>query len=86
MRKSSRPPGAVRHDEGTVPDPPVLSATPGEEGLVPRVPSLRPEPRTVAHAERGTGPAQRILPLGSGLVLIGLGLGLAFVALRLRRS
>jgi hypothetical protein len=28
----------------------------------------------------------RILPLGSGLVLIGLGLGLAFIALRVRRS
>ncbi|MFJ4469946.1 hypothetical protein ACIP2X_21090 [Streptomyces sp. NPDC089424] len=32
-----------------------------------------------------SGPVLRILPLGSGLVLIGLGLGLAFVALRVRR-
>ncbi|MBG0853833.1 hypothetical protein I2W78_18755 [Streptomyces spinoverrucosus] len=31
-------------------------------------------------------PVLRILPLGSGLVLIGLGLGLAFVALRVRRA
>ncbi|WP_406726452.1 hypothetical protein WJ438_19870 [Streptomyces sp. GD-15H] len=34
----------------------------------------------------GTEPMVRILPLGSGLVLMGLGLGLAFVGLRLRRS
>ncbi|MBV7698194.1 hypothetical protein KWI83_21910 [Streptomyces sp. TRM70350] len=33
-----------------------------------------------------SGPVLRILPLGSGLVLIGLGLGLAFVALRVRRA
>ncbi|MFC6844189.1 hypothetical protein ACFQKG_09315 [Streptomyces caelestis] len=38
-----------------------------------------------ARAERPVGPVLRILPLGSGLVLIGLGLGLAFFALRLRR-
>ncbi len=38
-----------------------------------------------AHADRPVGPVLRILPLGSGLVLIGLGLGLAFFALRLRR-
>lgn len=31
-------------------------------------------------------PVLRVLPLGSGLVLIGLGLGLAFVALRVRRG
>ncbi|MFI9611187.1 hypothetical protein ACIHCM_05755 [Streptomyces sp. NPDC052023] len=32
-----------------------------------------------------SGPVLRVLPLGSGLVLIGLGFGLAFVALRVRR-
>ncbi|MER6919253.1 hypothetical protein [Streptomyces spiralis] len=31
-------------------------------------------------------PARRLLPLGSGLVLIGLGLGTAFIALRLPRT
>ncbi|MBF8171362.1 hypothetical protein IW294_11420 [Streptomyces olivaceus] len=31
-------------------------------------------------------PVLRVLPLGSGLVLIGLGLALAFVGLRLRRG
>ncbi|WP_328495313.1 hypothetical protein OHS59_23175 [Streptomyces sp. NBC_00414] len=30
-------------------------------------------------------PVLKVLPLGSGLVLIGLGLGLAFLALRARR-
>ncbi|MFD8423552.1 hypothetical protein [Streptomyces sp. NPDC059466] len=37
----------------------------------------------------GTAPARptlRILPLGGGLILVGLGLGMAFVALRLRRG
>ncbi|MFG3656568.1 hypothetical protein [Streptomyces sp. NPDC047706] len=33
-----------------------------------------------------SGPVLRVLPLGSGLVLIGLGFGLAFVALRVRRA
>ncbi|MFF6874979.1 hypothetical protein ACFY9S_06535 [Streptomyces sp. NPDC012474] len=41
--------------------------------------------REAASSERPVGPVLRILPLGSGLVLIGLGLGLAFFALRLRR-
>jgi hypothetical protein len=40
----------------------------------------------VARPDPGTEPVLQILPLGSGLVLIGLGLGLAFVALRLRRG
>jgi hypothetical protein len=31
-------------------------------------------------------PTLAILPLGSGLILIGLGLGLAFLALRARRG
>lgn len=35
---------------------------------------------------RASEPVLRVLPLGSGLVLIGLGLGLAFVALRVRRA
>jgi hypothetical protein len=31
-------------------------------------------------------PVLELLPLGTGLILIGLGLGLAFVALRVRRG
>jgi hypothetical protein len=37
-------------------------------------------------AERAAEPRLEIMPLGSGLILVGLGLGLAFVALRVRRG
>jgi hypothetical protein len=43
----------------------------------------------VARPDTVEGPGVRALPLGilgSGLILVGLGLGLAFVALRVRRS
>ncbi|MFF1293107.1 MULTISPECIES: hypothetical protein [unclassified Streptomyces] len=55
------------------------------------VPHTSPPPRQpgrqgVTRAESPTEPVLRILPLGSGLVLIGLGLGLAFVGLRVRRG
>ncbi|MDT0609633.1 hypothetical protein [Streptomyces lancefieldiae] len=43
-------------------------------------------PQVGSHAEGSAGPLLRILPLGSGLVLVGLGLALAFVGLRLRRG
>ncbi|MCZ0999866.1 hypothetical protein O1M63_19940 [Streptomyces mirabilis] len=55
----------------------------------------RPEPSQpaavpVQHHEVGPAtapqPVLKILPLGGGLILIGLGLGLAFLALRLRRG
>ncbi|MFD9462787.1 hypothetical protein [Streptomyces sp. NPDC060027] len=58
-------------------------------------PSLAPEPSrndAVPVQQSVVGPASppepvlEILPLGSGLILIGLGLGLAFVALRVRRG
>ncbi|MDN0200413.1 hypothetical protein [Streptomyces sp. S.PNR 29] len=72
--------------DGLFPDDPDGSASPDEAGLVPSAPPLRHDPGTVSRAERRTEPVLHILPLGSGLVLIGLGLGLAFVALRLRRA
>jgi hypothetical protein len=63
------------------------SASPQEAGLVPSAPPARPAEQTGAHGGESTAePALQILPLGSGLVLIGLGLGLAFVALRVRRG
>ncbi|WP_307028361.1 hypothetical protein [Streptomyces canus] len=49
-------------------------------------PPQRPGRQGVTRAESPTEPVLRILPLGSGLVLIGLGLGLAFVGLRVRRG
>ncbi|TLS42184.1 hypothetical protein FE633_32210 [Streptomyces montanus] len=47
-------------------------------------PSASDKP-AVAHPVGSTEPMLRILPLGSGLVLIGLGIGLALLALRVRR-
>ncbi|MEV5440095.1 hypothetical protein AB0K80_29430 [Streptomyces sp. NPDC052682] len=49
--------------------------------------SSEPLPQPVRRpAGQATEPVLRLLPLGSGLVLIGLGLALAFAALRLRRG
>ncbi|MEU2618682.1 hypothetical protein ABZ642_11000 [Streptomyces sp. NPDC007157] len=60
---------------------------PPDAGLVPSAPQPQPAHQAVAHSEDdGSEPVLYILPLGSGLVLIGLGLGLAFIALRVRRS
>jgi len=47
----------------------------------PPTPPTPSEPPT-----RASEPVLKVLPLGSGLVLIGLGLGLAFFALRVRRN
>ncbi|WP_406124311.1 hypothetical protein [Streptomyces sp. NBC_00989] len=65
---------------------PADSASSQEATPVPTSPPLQPLHRTVTHAEDPAEPVLRILPLGSGLILIGLGLGLAFIALRVRRS
>jgi hypothetical protein len=53
-----------------------------------RAPEVVPsEPRAaVREAGAPAEPVVRILPLGSGLVLIGLGLALALLGLRLRRE
>ncbi|MGW4905359.1 hypothetical protein [Streptomyces sp. NPDC004270] len=60
---------------------------PREAGLEPTPSPPHPTHQAVAHSEEDASePVLHILPLGSGLVLIGLGLGLAFVALRVRRS
>ncbi|WP_086734798.1 hypothetical protein [Streptomyces glaucescens] len=49
-------------------------------------PEAEPPEAAVADRERTGEPVLRILPLGSGMVLIGLGFGLAFVGLRVRRG
>jgi hypothetical protein len=43
-------------------------------------------PQDATGSERAVGPQPNVLPLGSGLVLTGLGLGLALLGLRLRRA
>lgn len=59
--------------------------TTGDAGLAPsaQVPGRQPVLRA---QQRTADPVLRILPLGSGLVLIGLGLALALLALRLRHD
>jgi hypothetical protein len=69
-RRESAPPDEAAHDEA-VPAPVPTSVPDGPQDTGAR-------PSTVS------GPVLRILPLGSGLILIGSGLGLAFLALRLR--
>ncbi|MGW2820031.1 hypothetical protein ACWC24_03385 [Streptomyces sp. NPDC001443] len=59
---------------------------PQEAGLTPATPPGDPAHQTVARSAGAPEPVLRILPLGSGLMLMGLGFGLAFVALRLRRG
>ncbi|MES5819276.1 hypothetical protein [Streptomyces sp. RG80] len=50
------------------------------------VPPERAARQAVGDAERPAARVLRIVPLGSGLLLMGLGLGLAFVGLRVRRG
>lgn len=65
----------------------------GEVTAVPEAP-LEPTPVPSAAPTRGVDnavgrpaePRLQILPLGGGLILVGLGLGLAFIALRVRRG
>lgn len=82
-------PGEDEAGEETDGASPATTSTqpPREAGLVPTPSPTHPAHQSVAHSEEdGSEPVLHILPLGSGLVLIGLGLGLAFVALRVRRS
>jgi hypothetical protein len=67
-----------------VPDIPVGPETGADVGVgsdVEREPS-----RHAAPSSSSSEPVWRVFSLGSGLVLIGLGLGLAFLGLRVRRG
>lgn len=71
-------------DGGTEPS---AAGSPGAADPVPSsTPSQAPDRAVAQDGEDAAEPFVRILPLGSGLVLIGLGLGLAFVGLRVRRG
>ncbi|MEU0968052.1 hypothetical protein ABZ357_22390 [Streptomyces sp. NPDC005917] len=79
---------ATESEETGDESPAATSAQPPREaGLVPTASQPHPTHQAAAHSqEDASEPVLHILPLGSGLVLIGLGFGLAFIALRLRRS
>ncbi|EYT80073.1 hypothetical protein CF54_27555, partial [Streptomyces sp. Tu 6176] len=71
------------------------AASPGTPTAAPRSPGASVVPLASASTRppaprppggTASGPVLEMLPLGSGLVLIGLGLGLAFIALRVRRA
>ncbi len=75
--------------------PPILDPPPAPYTPPPVSPPPPPRPTPVAHRDTASDPAERtpvgpvlpnlrVLPLGGGLVLIGLGLG--FLGLRLRRG
>ncbi|RSN48894.1 hypothetical protein DMH12_25765 [Streptomyces sp. WAC 04229] len=75
----------ARGDHDGPAEDPATAEPSGEAALVPSAAPSRPQPGTGTRAA-ATEPVLRVLPLGSGLVLIGLGLALAFVGLRLRRG
>ncbi|MFF8031457.1 MULTISPECIES: hypothetical protein [unclassified Streptomyces] len=76
--------GAPRPGDGagTVPG----TAASQEAAPVPAASSRPAAPNAVSGSRPAVEPVLRVLPLGSGLMLIGLGLGLAFVALRMRQG
>ncbi|GGX12781.1 hypothetical protein GCM10010297_37780 [Streptomyces malachitofuscus] len=81
--RADRPDGPRPGSEEAVSRAPVDDTPASQEAVpVPSATSPTAAPNTVASTE----PVLRILPLGSGLVLIGLGFGLAFVALRMRQA
>jgi len=77
--EDGEPTGPVRDPD--VPDRSEASAAPEPS----RDPVISVHQNVVGRAPTPE-PVLQILPLGSGLILIGLGLGLAFVALRVRRG
>ncbi|NNN34305.1 hypothetical protein HLK59_28865 [Streptomyces sp. S3(2020)] len=78
--------GSEAADEQPAADAATVVPDPSREAVpAASLPPQQPVRQAVTRAERPTEPVLRILPLGSGLVLIGLGLGLAFVGLRVRR-
>jgi hypothetical protein len=94
------PPAEVEGDDDPVPTQAPGTGRP-EEPETANLPAATPpnpdapdqagldQPPARNAAQQGQAPSEpvlQILPLGSGLILIGLGLALAFLGLRLRRS
>ncbi|MFD6193928.1 hypothetical protein [Streptomyces sp. NPDC060275] len=81
---------AGRYGDGgdDVPEAPATAAPPGrtEAAEVPAATPSRSPSQRGTPARAAAEPLLRVLPLGSGLVLIGLGLALGLVGLRLRRG
>lgn len=84
-----------RHQEGDrgddVPEEPASAVSavppgPTEAAPTPSVSPSRSGAQTGVAAQGTAEPVLRVLPLGTGLVLIGLGLALGLVGLRLRRG
>jgi hypothetical protein len=76
------------HRHNGDPVDPTASESPQAAGVVPSAtPSADTAGQDVARKQDSSSdPALRLLPLGSGMILVGLGLGLAFVGLRVRRG
>lgn len=93
--RAGSPAGEGRERPGGA-QPPILDPTPVPHTPPPVTPPPRqPRPTPAAHRDTAADPTERapvgpvlpnlrVLPLGGGLVLIGLGLG--FLGLRLRRG
>ncbi|MFD5446899.1 hypothetical protein [Streptomyces sp. NPDC127100] len=69
-----------------LPDAPAAAVPPGRDALTPTATPPRSEPTSGTRTEGAAGPVLKVLPLGTGLVLVGLGLALAFLGLRVRRG
>ncbi|MFH8447369.1 hypothetical protein ACH4D3_40030 [Streptomyces sp. NPDC018026] len=74
--------------DGVPEDDPATAVPTGrtEAAQVPPATPSRSSSRSAAPTRAAAEPVLRVLPLGSGLVLIGLGLALGLVGLRLRRG
>ncbi|MFE9092796.1 hypothetical protein [Streptomyces sp. NPDC007264] len=79
-----RTPRPADHGTGT-PDPD-SDASVGPDGLAATSPAPRQRSAGPARQAVASEPVVEILPLGSGLILVGLGLAIALLALRLRRE
>jgi hypothetical protein len=67
-------------------DPTAAESTTSPDPTETNDPGAATDQEALTQPDAVDEPVLRALPLGSGLILIGLGLGLAFIALRIRRA